>query len=101
MALLRFAVKANQAQLLPALLLFTYIKRFTNDDNIEVDFCDAEYLIIPESILEFETSKKQIIKNSDVIPHLLNAFGLADPEEEGLVGRKFSLHSPDDYHHTQ
>lgn len=94
---LRLAVQANQARVLPGLLLVAYLQHVRSVKSISVSFEDAAALNDGNGAgVAFDTGKGTVAADADVLPCLMDVY--AEWGEGGAVSHNISrehFHRPD------
>lgn len=84
---LRLAVQANQALVLPPLLLVAYLQHFRSVRSISVRFEDAAALNDDDGVgVAFDTGEGRVATNANTLPYLIDVY--AKRGEGGAVSRK-------------
>ena len=84
---LKLAVRANQAVVLPPLLLVAYLQHVRSVESISVSFEDAEALNDDGVGVIFDTGKGRVVADADVVPCLLEVYAEGREGGGGAVCR--------------
>lgn len=91
MATLKLAVRANQALLLPSLLVATYAEQVNCNEKTKTDFEDADALNSSVTVAQLMKGG-DIFTNDAIIPELLKEIPSHEPSRSESVRRVSPLH---------
>lgn len=86
---LRLAVQADQALVLPPLLLVAYLQHVKSVNSISVNFEDAAAINDDGDMVVFDNGKGWIATDAGVLPCLIEVYALAERREGGAVSSEF------------
>ena len=85
---LRLAVRANQALVLPPLLLVAYLQHVRSVESISVSFEDVAALNDDGVGVFFDTGKGRVVADADVVPCLMEVYAEGREGGGGAVSRQ-------------
>jgi len=88
MASLSLAVQANQALVLPPLLLVAYLQHVESVHPISVDFEDAAAIGDDGAVVIFDTGNGGSVADASVLRYLIEAYAFVEQGQVSAVCRK-------------
>ncbi len=95
---LTLAVQANQALVVPPLLLVAYLQHVKSVDSISVNFKDAAAINDDGVMVAFDTGKGRVAADAGVLPCLMKVYALAERGDGRAVSSgnlPKAFHQPD------
>lgn len=86
---LRLAVQADQALLLPPLLVVAYLQHVKSVGSLSVELEDVAAINDNGIAIAFDTGKGRVVHDGHVLPCLMEAYGPAEWRDAGAVSREY------------